>query len=129
MCSPVYHSPVLPFYTPSKFILLDLTLTEFKFANLVKYRGCYQLYSKTLLPIAFCMGFSSFLLQSVISRAFSERLAPKDGCHLSAGCLELLVVNLLEGKDGKNPGNTGCQMQVMVLICDPNASGCWSGGC
>lgn len=37
MCSPVYHSPNLPFYTPSKFILLDLTLTEFKFANLVKY--------------------------------------------------------------------------------------------
>lgn len=75
------------------------------------------------------MVFSSFLLQSVISRAFAERLAPEDGYHLSSGCLELLVVNLLEGKDGKNPGNTGCQMQVMVLICDPNASGCWSGGC
>lgn len=42
----------------------DLPLTEFKFVNSVKYRGCCQLYSKTLLPIAFCMVFSSFLFQS-----------------------------------------------------------------
>lgn len=50
-----------------------LPLTEFKFVNPVKYRGRYQLYSKTLLPIAFRMVFSSFLFQSVISRAFLRK--------------------------------------------------------
>lgn len=54
----------------------DLPLTEFKFVNSVKYRGCCQLYSKTLLPIAFCMVFSSFLFQSVVSRAFFRKTGP-----------------------------------------------------
>lgn len=73
------------------------------------------------------MAFSFILLQSVISRAFSVRVVPKDGSHLPAGCLELLV-DPLEGKGGKNPGNTGCLMQAWFLICDPNASGGWSEG-
>lgn len=79
MCSPVYHSPHLPFYEPCSFILLDLPLTEFKFANPVKCRKHYQLYSKAPLPVAFCVVSSSFLLQSVISRAFSERPSQRLG--------------------------------------------------
>lgn len=52
------------------------------------------------LATAFRMVFFSSSLQPVIFRTFSERLVPKDGCHLTAGCLGLLV-DLPEWKDGK----------------------------
>ena len=60
------------------------------------------------------------LLESVVSRAFSVRLVPEDGCHLTAGRLELLV-DPPEEQSGKYPGNTGCLMQAGLLMCDSNA--------
>lgn len=52
---------------------------------------------------------SSFF-SSVVSRAFSVRLVPEDGCRLTAGRPELLVDPPEE--QGENPGNTGCLMQA-----------------
>lgn len=104
---------ILPFIHPATFTRLA--------PDSIDCRVKRMFYRLSLIPVAFRMVSSFLLLQSLISRGFSKRLVPKDGCHLTAGYFELLA-DSPEGKGGENPRNTGCLMQAWVLICDPQDS-------